>query len=835
MNVPSTSRFAKGPVMRFMSRTSARACPLALILATMPVMAQELELNPAVAPAVMPAIMPATEPATPLAATTEPTTEPTTMPATTQSAEAATQPVVPAPPPRPYDPNARVSFNFKDASADSVLDYLSEYLGFIIIKDGPVGGRMTMTSRQAIGASDAVDLLNSSLKPLNYTAIQTGRALRVVSRDKAKRANIPVHMGADPTQIKNSDELITQVIPLSQLDATKLRADLQALYSPEADVTSNAGSNTIIITDSSANIRRLVEIIASMDRQLASTADIKVFQLEYASATNAAKLINDLFKTDQTSQQQGGARGAFMSGFPGFSGRGGTPAGGAPAAGGADSGVRAAGKVAASADDRTNTLVVTGPTATLLVIADVVKQLDSNPSQTSTVFVYRIRNGQAQHMQDVLNTLFGTSGSSGSRTTSTNTQQTRQPFGGTSFGSSSGSSSSSSRGMSGNSSNNRSSSSNRGSTNNTSTSNRGTGSTGSGGGVALSAAARAAAGDLAGQVYVVADLDTNSLIITTNPKYLDQVKSILAEMDRSVPQVLIKVLFAEVTHTNISDIGFQMEYLNNSVDANGNPTGNRSNVGTDFGLARQTNGLNIAYVQGNFEARLHALATEGKVDVLSRPYILASDNQLASILVGQQVPFITYTQLTDTGQTNNTIQYQDIGIILNVTPHINPDGKVIMDVAPEISALVPDTTVQISDTVSAPVFSKRSAQSRVAIENGRTIVIGGLMEDKKNSIVTKVPLLGDIPWVGNLFRRTVATKSKTELLIFLTPHVAMESTALKPMSQDELDGVKILPGAVAPGVFKEHVDGMQRGATTQPSEPLNVPTTKPSKPDYDFK
>ena len=145
-----------------------------------------------------------------------------------------------------------------------------------------------------------------------------------------------------------------------------------------------------------------------------------------------------------------------------------------------------------------------------------------------------------------------------------------------------------------------------------------------------------------------------------------------------------------------------------------------------------------------------------------------------------------------------------------------------MDVAPEISALVPDTTVQISDTVSAPVFSKRAAQSRVAIDNGKTIVIGGLMEDKKNSTVTKVPWLGDIPYLGNLFRRTITDKSKTELLIFLTPHVAMDSNVLKPMSQDEVKGTKIVPNAVAPGVFQEHIDGMQRGATTQPSEPLHV-------------
>ena len=807
--IPSTSRFAKGSVMRFMSRTSARACPLALILATLPVMAQEDLI------ATRPATAPATQPAA--------TTAPTTLPATTQAAEATPQPAVP--PTRPYDPNARVSFNFKEASVDSVLDYLSEYLGFIIIKDGPVGGRMTMTSRQAIGAADAVDLLNSALKPLNYTAIQTGRALRVVSRDKAKKANIPVHIGADPIQIKNSDELITQVIPLSQVDAVKLRADLQALYSPEADVTSNAGSNTIIITDSSANIRRIVEIVAAMDHQMAATADIKVFQLQYASATNAAKLINDLFKPDQPAQQQGGGRGGF-AGFPGFGGRGGGGGAAAPAA--ADTGGRTAGKVTASADDRTNTLVVTGPTATLAVITDVVKQLDSNPSETSTVFVYHIRNGQAQHMQDVLNTLFGATSVSGSRTnTNTSSQGQRAPFGGTSFGGSN--SSSGSRGSSSGSMG--SSGSFGGMNTGNSGNNRGNSNSGYGGGSTgqLSGASRAAAGDLTGQVYVVADLDTNSIIVTTAPKYVVRVKEILADLDRSVPQVLIKVLFAEVTHTNDSDLGVQASWLNERFAGAG------SKLGTDFGLAQAQQGMVIGIDNGNFQAALRALAHEGKVDVLSRPYILASDNQLASILVGQEVPIITDSRTTDTGQTINTIAYKDVGIILNVTPHINPDGKVIMDVAPQISALVENASVQIQAGITAPLISMRSAQSRVAIDNGQTIVIGGLMEDKKDVSVTKVPLLGDIPWIGNLFRRTKATKSKTELLIFLTPHVAMESSTLKGMSQDELNGVKILPHALTPQTVQDHIQGMQRGATTTPSEPLHVPTVEPEKPKYDFK
>jgi general secretion pathway protein D len=282
-------------------------------------------------------------------------------------------------------------------------------------------------------------------------------------------------------------------------------------------------------------------------------------------------------------------------------------------------------------------------------------------------------------------------------------------------------------------------------------------------------------------------------------------------------------LVAEVTHDNSADWGTDFSILNRRDNGNGDA------VGQQFGnaAAAANGGLIVSLMENNLNVTLHALAAEGKLDVLSRPYILASDNQQASITVGQEVPFITNTQLTDTGQTINTIQYQDVGIILNVTPHINPEGLVILDVTPEISQLT-GTTVPISAGVAAPIIAKRSADSRVAIRNGQTIVIGGMMQDQKTSTISKVPILGDIPFIGEAFRRTQIDKTKTELLIFLTPHVALEPDTLNGMSQSEMRGTKLTPQAVEPGMFKEHMDGMQRGATTQiaPADPSTMQPVK---------
>jgi general secretion pathway protein D len=198
-------------------------------------------------------------------------------------------------------------------------------------------------------------------------------------------------------------------------------------------------------------------------------------------------------------------------------------------------------------------------------------------------------------------------------------------------------------------------------------------------------------------------------------------------------------------------------------------------------------------------------------------------------MVGEEFPIITNSQITDAGQTINTVQYVDIGIMLTVTPHINPDGLVIMDVYQEISdktGKFVNITSSATSTVNAQEFSKRAAQSRVAIRDGQTIVIGGLMKDSNIDNVQKVPLLGDIPLLGHLFRWTSKDKIKTELLVFLTPHVAKVPEDLKSMSESEKAGTKAVRDAVEPGMFDEHMKGMERGAAS-PGEPDTAPVAPP--------
>jgi general secretion pathway protein D len=717
-------------------------------------------------------------------------------------------------------PGGGLMFNFKDASIDSVLDELSAVAGFIIVKEAKPVGRVTLVSKQPVTRDDAVALLNTVLKNIDpgFTAIQQDRILKIVTRDRAKRANIPVHSGADPSKIASTDELITQVIPLRAVQAAQLKTDLAPLINPEADFTANASSNSLIITDTSANIRRIVEIVAAMDTTEAGAVDYRVVKLDYADATATARLIDELFGD----QAQAGRNQQNQSRLQGFFARFGGGGGGGPGGdrnrggnGNDQKSTRQQVSVNASADDRTNTVVITGPPDTLTVIEKVIKELDANPSADETVFTYRLKNAQSLNVEAVVNTLFN-GGTPTGRSTGASVQRTG--IGGTSIRSggmtgSSGRFGGGGGGLTGGLSGGGLGSSRFGGQ---------TGNYGAGiGNVGLSAGAQQAASSLAGKVSIIADPDTNSLLVRTSPKNYEQVQAILAELDRPVGQVLIKALIAEVTHTNDLDVGAQFSVLNLRANGNG------QSGGTNFGIGNLSSGLVVQMLEENLTATIRALETAGKLEVLSRPYILASDNQLANIKVGQFVPFPTNARVTDQGDTISDIEYEDIGIEVDVVPHINPEGLVILDVAPSITALT-SSTIQISGGTNAPIFNNRSAESRVAVQNGHTIVIGGMMEDRNTDTVDKVPLLGDIPWIGQLFKRTRQTKSKTELLIFLTPHVALRPDLLPAMGQDELNGTRLMPNAIAPGAFNEHLKGLRRGATTAPTI-LVPPVVDPKK------
>ena len=305
-----------------------------------------------------------------------------------------------------------------------------------------------------------------------------------------------------------------------------------------------------------------------------------------------------------------------------------------------------------------------------------------------------------------------------------------------------------------------------------------------------------------GTATISVDPETRQLIVITDEETSAQISQVITNLDRPKPQVLIKVVFVEVTRSDGLDFGVEGGF---KAEDNG-LAGNGANV---FGLSGlnqvatniQRNalgqpvdsfnpmppGAGLYQIFGqNYQVTLRAIAATGKAKILSRPSILARNNQPATILVGQSVPLITSVSYQGIASTPvNNVTYTDVGIILRVTPFITTDGQVEMIVAPEISKVSETDSVTISPGVRAPFIDKRSADTVVVTPDGQTVVIGGLIATAKAESVSKIPFLGDLPWLGFAFRSTSKKDVKTELLIFLTPLIVQAPSQLAALSTKE--------------------------------------------------
>ena len=309
-----------------------------------------------------------------------------------------------------------------------------------------------------------------------------------------------------------------------------------------------------------------------------------------------------------------------------------------------------------------------------------------------------------------------------------------------------------------------------------------------------------------GEAIISSDAETRKLIVVTDDETAQYIGQIVTNLDRAAPQVLINVVFLEVTYRKGMDVGIEGSFSRESGGTTGTILQQFS------GLPGLTSGSGIAAFAGeDWTVVLRAIAEDGRLQVLSRPTILARNNQQAIITVGQQVPLITGVNYDTFGNQRNAIEYQDVGIILTVTPFITSDDLVEMVVSPEISQLS-DQQVAISVTgtnsYGAPVINRRAADTVVVTPDGHTVVIGGLMQNTKTEAVSKIPVLGDLPLLGAAFRRKVTQDTKTELLIFLTPRIVKHPRDLLAMAQKAKSDSVILPKAYSEEDLDRIFDGL---------------------------
>jgi type II secretion system protein D len=267
------------------------------------------------------------------------------------------------------------------------------------------------------------------------------------------------------------------------------------------------------------------------------------------------------------------------------------------------------------------------------------------------------------------------------------------------------------------------------------------------------------------EVIVVGDPTSNKVIVSASPRYIGTVNDIVAELDAAPPQVLVQALIAEVTLDENASWGLDFDLFEFGGDM------------YEFGMQAAGTGVatavglpNLSLTSADFGLAVRALEGQGRLEVLSRPVIQINNNESGDILVGDDIAIIESVDTFESGRTQANVIRRDVGISMTVRPSISSDGFVRLEIAPEISSLSSQQT-QISEDFAAPVINKREVQTTVTVRNGETVVIGGLIQAFNDNRNTSVPLFGDLPGVGWLFRTREKTNRRTELLVVLTPRI----------------------------------------------------------------
>jgi general secretion pathway protein D len=696
-------------------------------------------------------------------------------------AEPATDvtPAATAAPAETAPPVEKVTLDVRGLDIDNLLQFYSRTFGLTIIKDPNLTGPVTIMCPRPVSRQEAFATLNSVLGVRGFTAVLSGSVMKIVPVAKAVQSDVGLSVGRSPTE--DGDVVITQLIPLKSASAVQLQTDLTPLITTGASLIANGASNTLTVTDYASNIARLLRIIDQLDS--ANASEVRVFPLTYAQAQDVAQLLTQVFFT------QPRTTGTSRAQLPGWQRR----LLGAAAAVSGTQGVAAAPMGQVVADDRTNSLLVSTSKERMEGLAQVIRDLDRPVAREGNLTIVALQRANAQDVANALNQALGarttaqTRAASGATTSRAVTTTTRaRTSGGSSGGSAIG----------------RAEPGPEGST---------AGSSGAATVIAPGppAAVVAPSGDagpgpyepqpanvleLGGNAAVVAEPNTNSLIITGTPETAALVKQLILELDQSPPQVLIEAIVAEVGLDAERKLGFEWTWTEHSHLGNANLTGT---LGTTFGLTTQATGLSYAITGTNLSTLLKALVTDDSVTILSTPRIFTSNNRAAEINISTQTPYVSSVRTTDTSETY-AVGYLDVGVILSVTPQIAPDGTVTMQVTQEANELLGFQS--FGSSVQAPTVARRSAQATIRVADGQTVILGGIISDSSSRSVSKVPVLGDLPLVGNLFRHSAVTKKKSELLVFLTPRVVrtpQEASALTRSEQAK--SIAPMPATPDPG------------------------------------
>jgi general secretion pathway protein D len=676
---------------------------------------------------------------------------------------------------------AQVTLNFVNADIDQVAKAIGAATGKTIIVDPRVKGQLNLVSENPVPEDQALKTLQSALRMQGFALVQDHGVLKVVPEADAKLQGVPTYVGNTPTA--RGDQVVTQVFQLRNESANNLLPILRPLISPNNTIAAYPANNTLVVTDYADNVRRLAQIIAGVDT--AAGQQVVVVPLKNANALDAAQQL--------TKALDPGAIGSTDATL----------------------------KVSVSADPRTNSLLLRASNVARLNAAKALaKDLDGPTAEPGNMHVVQLRNANAVQLAKTLRGMLGkggdnsSSGGAGGGGGGANSFSQNQGGGG---GSSTGSS-----GVpplpGGSSSSFGSSSMSSGSSFGSSGGSGGSYGSGAGSSAPFLSSDKDEDDNQPGGM-IQADAATNSLIITASDPVYRNLRAVISQLDARRAQVYIEALIVELNSDTNANLGIQWQVANNSLFAGTNlSTGNSNSIinltaagltstppGLASGLAASNlqQGLNVGWIHNIFGvqglgALLQALSQTADANVLSTPNLITLDNEEAKIVVGTNVPIQTgsFSNLTSgsTAAAFNTFDRVDVGLTLHVKPQITDGGILKLQLYTEDSAIVTGTT-NATTNPAGPEFTKRSVQSTVLADNGEIIVLGGLMQDNYQVSNSKVPLLGDLPWIGQLFRSEQKTREKTNLMVFLRPVIITDAATAQAVTANRYDYVQGVTGA----------------------------------------
>ena len=669
----------------------------------------------------------------------------------------------------------KVTLDFANAEIEAVARTMATITGRNVVVDPRVKGTMTLTSTVPVTPAQAMQLFASQLRTQGFSLVENNGISLVLPEAEAKLQSSAVSAG--PVR-GATGQIVTQIFRLTHENANNLVPILRPLISPNNTINVNPGTNALVITDYAENLQRIARIIAALD--ISGATGVEIVHLKYGIASDLAPLVARLMES--------GGGSAIPTPVPG------QPTVAVAAATSNEGGY----KTTLVPEPRSNAIIIRAANPARLALAKtLIEQLDQPASlrpdgSSGNIHVVYLKNAEATKLAVTLRAALaalpgqsqtgGAAGSSAPAATPAATSQATQTQASTG---------STSSGMS---------------------------SLASGPTINAAASNQPSTG---GQIQ--ADPATNSLIISAPEPVYRELRAVIDKLDQRRAQVFVESLIAEVREDKAADFGIQWQGLfgggstvgvlgTNYSTARATSSGTSSTSIVDFasalyGYTKGTSttlptvntGFNLLVGSKTLGLLANFIQSTGAGNVLSTPTLLTLDNEEAKIIVGQNVPMPTGSY-TNTGSSSTSVnpfttyERKDVGLTLRVKPQISEDGTIKMVIYQEVSSVVNGTATNSS----GPITNKRAIESSVLVDDGAIVVLGGLLEDQYSSTEDKVPVLGDVPVFGNLFKSRNRSYVKTNLMVFLRPVIVRDAAASESFSLDRYDMMRATQQATQP-------------------------------------